>query len=104
MADPADFIVEISNCCNFDCEYCVLREHATGDKVMSIETFEQVLPYFRDASSVALSGLAEPLMNRRFPEFLRRTREAAPRAIISIDTNASLLTEETRCSNCRSSP
>lgn len=91
---PNRFHVEISNSCNFDCEYCVLREQATGEKVMSDKTFSAVLPYLRDASSVALSGLAEPLMNRRFTTFLRQVRKAAPHALISIDTNASLLTEQ----------
>ena len=90
---PDRFHVEISNTCNFNCEYCVLRDEATGDKLMSDSTFEAILPYLRDASSVALSGLAEPLMHRRFTEFLGRVREVAPRALISIDTNASLLTE-----------
>jgi MoaA/NifB/PqqE/SkfB family radical SAM enzyme len=91
---PSRFHVEVSNCCNFDCEYCVLREQATGDKVMSEATFAAILPYLRNASSVALSGLAEPLMNRHFSEYLSAVREVAPHALISIDTNASLLTEE----------
>jgi MoaA/NifB/PqqE/SkfB family radical SAM enzyme len=91
---PSRFHVEISNTCNFDCEYCVLREQSTGDKVMSEKTFSAVLPHLKGASSVALSGLAEPLMNRHFTDYLRRVRQVAPHALITIDTNASLLTEE----------
>lgn len=90
---PNRFHVEISNCCNFACEYCVLRENATGDKVMSASTFAELLPFLTGASSVALSGLAEPLMNRRFVEILQQVRAVAPHAVISIDTNASLLSE-----------
>jgi len=89
---PNRFHIEISNSCNLDCEYCVLREQATGDKVMSDETFAEILPYLRNSSSIALSGLAEPLMNRRFSSFLHQVREVAPNALISICTNASLLT------------
>lgn len=91
---PNRFHVEISNTCNFDCEYCVLREQSTGDKVMTEATFDAILPYLKNASSVALSGLAEPLMNKRFPDFLSRIRSVAPHSVIAIDTNASLLTRE----------
>lgn len=61
---------------------------------MKDSTFDAILPYLKNASSVSLSGLAEPLMNKRFPDFLSRIRAVAPHAVIAIDTNASLLTRE----------
>lgn len=91
---PNRFHVEVSNTCNFSCEYCVLKQHSAGDKVMSSATFDRILPFLRGASSVSMSGLAEPLMNRRFTSMLKDIREVAPHALIGIDTNASLLTED----------
>lgn len=91
---PTTYQLEISNCCNFDCEYCLLREQAVGSKIMQPDIFETMLPYLKKARSVALSGLAEPLMNNHFVEYLARLREEAPHLIISMITNASLLSEE----------
>lgn len=91
---PSTVHVEVSNCCNLRCEYCVLDEGAQGDKIMSMETFERVVPALRRARRIDLSGLAEPLMNKRFLAMLERTREVAPRAHITMCTNATLLTPE----------
>ena len=91
---PMTIHVEVSNCCNLHCEYCVLDKGAQGDRVMSEATFERVLPYLRNALRVNVSGLAEPLMNRRFVDMLAEIRRVAPTAAIQMCTNAALLTEE----------
>jgi MoaA/NifB/PqqE/SkfB family radical SAM enzyme len=91
---PMTVHVEVSNVCNLNCEYCVLDQGAQGDRVMREATFENVLPYLRNALRINVSGLAEPLMNTRFTAMLAEIRRAAPTAAIQMCTNASLLTEE----------
>jgi MoaA/NifB/PqqE/SkfB family radical SAM enzyme len=91
---PASVHVEISNVCNLNCEYCVLDQNAEGDRVMSAETFSAVLPFLRGARRVDVSGIAEPLMNTRWPDILRDIREAAPHARIAMCSNMTLLTRE----------
>lgn len=91
---PMTVHVEVSNVCNLNCEYCVLDQGAQGDRVMRDSTFENVLPYLRNALRINVSGLAEPLMNTRFTAMLAAIRKAAPTAAIQMCTNASLLTED----------
>jgi len=91
---PASVHVEISNICNLHCEYCILDQAAQGEKVMSESTFAALLPYLRGASRIDVSGIAEPLMNTRWPEMVRAVRKAAPRAHIAMCSNATLLTRK----------
>ncbi len=91
---PPTIHVEISNVCNLSCEYCVLNEQSHTDRIMSERTFAAVLPYLRDARRIDVSGLAEPLMNTRWPAILQAARDAAPRAHIAMCSNATMLTEE----------
>ena len=91
---PASVHVEISNVCNLHCEYCILDQGAQGDRIMAEATFSALLPYLRNASRVDVSGIAEPLMNARWPEIIGSIREAAPRAHIAMCSNATLLTRE----------
>lgn len=91
-AVPASVHVEISNVCNLNCEYCVLDNHTTGDRVMSAETFAAVLPSLRDACRIDVSGIAEPLMNTRWASIVATMRAAAPHARIAMCSNATLLT------------
>lgn len=91
---PASVHVEISNVCNLHCEYCILDQGAQGDKVMGEATFAALLPYLKSARRVDVSGIAEPLMNARWPETVRAIRSVAPRAHIAMCSNATLLTRE----------
>jgi len=91
---PASVHLEVSNCCNLRCEYCVLDENAQGDKIMSEQTFKAALPALAHARRIDLSGLAEPLMHKRFTAMLAEVRRVAPDAHIAMCTNATLLTPE----------
>ena len=91
--NPAAVHIEVSNCCNLHCEYCVLDEATHGKKIMSEETFETLVPVLAHARRIDLSGLAEPLMNTHFIALLAKARAAAPQAHIAMCTNATLLTE-----------
>jgi len=91
---PSAVHVEVSNCCNLRCEYCVLSENAEGDRIMSMDTFGGLLPSLGRARRIDLSGLAEPLMNKRLLEMVAETRRVAPHAHITLCSNLMLLTEE----------
>ena len=92
--NPSAVQIEVSNCCDLHCEYCVLDEATFGKKIMSEATFDSMLPSLADVRRIDLSGLAEPLMNNRFIPMLAKARAAAPHACIAICTNAALLTED----------
>lgn len=91
---PLSILVEVSNCCNMHCEYCVLDDGAQGDRVMSNTTFANVLPYLRNTLRIYVSGLAEPLMNNRFTSMLADIRRIAPYTSIQMCTNGALLTRK----------
>ncbi len=91
---PPSVHVEISNVCNLDCAYCVLDDNAQGDRIMRESTFERVLPFLRDARRVDVSGLAEPLMNPKWPSFVSAIRRATPCGYIAMCSNATLLSRD----------
>lgn len=90
---PDQLHIEISNICDLDCEYCSLKAMIKPKITMNRETFGEVRPYFKWASSVALSGLAEPLLNRHLIEFIKVIKCESPECSVSLITNAMLLTE-----------
>ena len=91
---PTAVHIEISGCCNLHCEYCALDQATTGAKVMSMSTFDAVLPALSEVRRIDLSGLAEPLMNKHLVEMLIKARAASPHAHIALSTNATILTPE----------
>jgi len=59
---------------------------------MSIETYEQVRPYFPELSELALVGCGEPLTDKRILDFV--TEAAARKVYVMFTTNGTLLNPE----------
>ena len=61
---PRQLHIETTNFCNLSCEYCVLRKNVAVKTTMKLSEFKLLMPYIKFSDAVALSGLAEPLMNK----------------------------------------
>ncbi len=85
--------IETTSLCNLDCEYCVLRKNMPEKTTLKLSEFRLLIPYVRHADGVSLSGMAEPLMNRYIAEFVRCIKSENSRCVVSMDSNATLLTE-----------
>ena len=90
---PRHIHVEISTLCNLDCRYCVLRTNMPVKTTMPLDRFRRLLPDLRKASSVSLSGLAEPLLNPDVIPIVEELKGVAPAPHISLFSNATRLTE-----------
>jgi MoaA/NifB/PqqE/SkfB family radical SAM enzyme len=89
---PRDLHIEVSNVCNLDCEYCKLKDEMTAKFIMTPETFALLKPHLKYVRSIALSGLAEPLLNKHLVRFIREIKSESPRCLVALVTNATLLT------------
>lgn len=90
---PRQLHIETTSHCNIDCEYCVLRENMPEQTTLKLSEFRLLMPYVRHADAVSLSGMAEPLMNKHIAEFIRCIKSENSQCMVSIDSNATLLTE-----------
>lgn len=89
---PDELNVEVTNRCNLACRMCETpRLPASMKQDMEMETFMLLGPPLRRASTIFLYGNGEPLLARRFPSFLAKTRQWNPRAFINFNTNGLLL-------------
>ncbi len=91
---PQSLHIEISNVCNLDCEYCVLRNNIKDKAILTPDMFELLRPYFKHVSSFRLSGIAEPLMNKHIISFIECLKKESPSCDLSIFSNATLLNKE----------
>jgi MoaA/NifB/PqqE/SkfB family radical SAM enzyme len=91
---PDKLHIEITHLCNLRCEYCQLGKDYAGDKIMSLGTFEKILPYAKYMNSISLSGLAEPLLNGNALTFIERIKGESKHVTIEMASNATLLTED----------
>ncbi|HEX8910756.1 MAG TPA: radical SAM protein [Humisphaera sp.] len=91
--------VEPAGSCNAVCGMCPRSEMTRPKSVMAPETFEalcgQLEASFPDVvRQVLFCGFGEPTQNPRLADMSRRVRRAAPRAVVSVISNGSLLTPE----------
>jgi len=91
---PKILQIEPTNACNFSCSMCLLS--AWGDKKRNFLSLEQYKKLAEEAfphiSRVVLYGMGEPLLHKRFLDFLEIARNFLPsEGTISFTTNGSLL-------------
>jgi len=98
VTQPRKIYVESTTKCNLSCTTCIrnVLDEELGD--MSLALFKRLLPSFRDANMVNLSGFGEPLLHPDIFEMVRLTKKHGGEATqVGFNTNATLLTEtETR--------
>jgi MoaA/NifB/PqqE/SkfB family radical SAM enzyme len=91
---PDKLHMEITHVCNLKCEYCQLGNDYAGDKIMSLETFDKILPYIKYMNSISISGLAEPLLNNNVFVIMEKIKSASKHVTIEMASNATMLTEK----------
>lgn len=86
--------IETTGTCNLNCEFCSLKEKMPDKEVMDFSDFKRLGKYFKYTSHIRLSGIAEPLMNKKITDFITFIKEKNKKCNVSIITNATLLTEK----------
>lgn len=85
------FDIEASPHCNISCPFCPREKlDALGKRMMDLDMMRRVSAWVPSGSSVILSGLGEPLLNRDIPQFIRMLREKG--CDVAMITNGILLT------------
>jgi len=95
---PRSISIEISAFCNRTCSYCPnhFTPRAPVD-FMSMEMFEKVLDRMHEidwVGPVSYQFLGEPMLDKRLPDLIRRTKEKVKWSLPRVYTNADYLTED----------
>ena len=109
LAAPFTVYIEQTKYCNFKCFYCIhsTRDEADGEfralghrmQHMDEAFFEKIIRELKEfpqdgIKRIVFSGLGEPLMNTRLPDYVRMVVEAGVAGRVEIITNGLLLTPE----------
>ena len=109
LAAPFTVYIEQTKYCNFKCFYCIhsTRDEADGEfrslghrmQHMDEAFFEKIIRELKEfpqdgIKRIVFSGLGEPLMNPRLPDYVRMVVEAGIAGRVEIITNGLLLTPE----------
>jgi len=83
--------VEVSSFCNADCIYCphTIYKDNWEERLMSIETYKQLIPAFKKTKLVYLQGWGEPFLNPHFFEMVEIAKKAG--CMVGTSTNGMLL-------------
>lgn len=93
MSKYETIIVETVGRCNLSCIMCpTLAYDVKGKAIMSEETFSRIVPYFRKASFVEMTGWGEPLLDKAI--FKRVKQASKSGCTVNFCSNGTLLTEE----------
>lgn len=109
LAAPFTVYIEQTKYCNFKCFYCIhsTRDEADGEfralghrmQHMDEVFFEKIIRELKEfpqdgIKRIVFSGLGEPLMNPRLPDYVRMVIEAGIAGRVEVITNGLLLTPE----------
>lgn len=106
LTHPFTIYIEQTKYCNFKCYYCMHSTHDQADGVfankghrmqhMDFEHYEMLIGQLKELGikRIVFSGLGEPLMNPRFPEFVRYAVDAGIAERVEVLTNGALITPE----------
>lgn len=103
---PFTIYIEQTKYCNFKCYYCMHSTHDKEDGVfaekghkmqhMDFGIYKKLISQLRELGikRIVFSGLGEPLMNPRFPDFVRYAVDAGIAERVEVLTNGALLTRD----------
>lgn len=109
LAAPFTVYIEQTKYCNFKCFYCIhsTRDEANGefralghrmqhmDEVFFEKIIRELKKFPQDGvKRIVFSGLGEPLMNPRLPDYVRMAVDAGIAGRVEVITNGLLLTPE----------
>jgi len=93
---PKYLQIELNNTCNAKCSMCAIPNMTRARGMMSDALFEKII---QEAGELGIEHVTpflhgEPFARKDFVDKLKRVNELAPKALITIFTNASLLDEK----------
>ncbi len=91
---PERLHIETTSLCNLNCEYCVLRERVHQKEIMSFERFSSLQGYFRQMKGITLSGIAEPLVNKKIADCVQLIKQLSPECHVGMFSNAEFLDQK----------
>lgn len=106
LQHPFTIYIEQTKYCNFKCYYCMHSTHdkpdgvfaANGHKMqhMDFEDYKKLIMQLGELGikRIVFSGLGEPLMNPRFPDFVKYAVDAGIAERVEVLTNGALITPE----------
>lgn len=104
LGKPFTIYIEQTKYCNFKCYYCMHSTHDQKEGVfyqkghkmqhMDLEDYKVLIEQLKElgVTRIVFSGLGEPLMNPRFPEFVAYAVDAKIAERIEVLTNGALIT------------
>ncbi len=106
LAHPFTIYIEQTKYCNFKCYYCMHSTHDKTDGIfaqnghrmqhMEFALYKELISQLSELGikRIVFSGLGEPLMNPRFPEFVQYAVDAGIAERVDVLTNGALITPE----------
>jgi MoaA/NifB/PqqE/SkfB family radical SAM enzyme len=88
---PVSVMVPTGQRCNLKCNMCIDRSNPDLLCDLSFSEFQRFVPFIGDATSVALYGWGEPLVNPAYDKILKHVLDRFPGIILHISTNGILL-------------
>ena len=85
-----DARIEISNRCNYKCEFCPVHKQTRKKEFMFIELFMKTLYKVKDYKQITFSGMGEPMLHPDFNRFMWQAKSAGFDVLVI--TNGSKLT------------
>lgn len=75
LEEPPLIDIEAASACNITCSFCPRSEMSRPARLMSEQTFAQVLALLPDNATVMFSGLGDSLLNPRLEQFVAALTE-----------------------------
>ncbi len=102
LLTPYKVNIDVANACNFKCNFCFhginekeLKSSNFNPGVMDYEIFEIIIRQIKEfpekIKCIGLTGIGEPLLNRRLPDMIHLTKNSDITDKVIVTTNGSLL-------------
>ena len=94
---PRIITIEINSHCNRTCSYCPNVIYPQAPKLIKEEVIAKIISRLKEidyCGTVDFIFFSEPTLNKHLAEYVRRVRQACPKAVTRICTNGDLLTKE----------
>lgn len=105
LRTPYKMNIDVANACNFKCKFCFhalddleLNRVGFNSGIMNFELFTMIVDQIKEfpdrIKCIGLSGIGEPLLNKKLPDMIALVKESNIADKIVVTTNGSFLNEE----------
>ncbi len=102
LETPYKINIDVASACNFKCKFCfhalddaMLKSSGFKPRIMDYRLFEniieQISQFPEKVKCIGLTGIGEPLLNKRLPDMIKLTKDRDVADKVVVTTNASLL-------------